>query len=117
MKNIKAPRLVIIASLTLATVVIWIVFGIIRIVTAPDEVNVPQELMEPLNPTLDTEILSNLESRTHLSEQDLGAIVIQPVPTPEPIVPEEESLTSPLPESTAEESATPTPSASPTPTP
>lgn len=107
MKNPKAPNVVIVAALTLVTVILWIIFGVLRVVTTPQPVNVPPEVLEPLDPTLNTEILSDLKSKTFLSEEEIGSFVLTPI-TPPPEV-EEVIEETPLPE----ESPSPTPISSP----
>lgn len=115
MKNAKAPKPVVLAVLTLITVVFWIVFGIIRIISQPEPVDVPSQVIEPLTPELDTEILSTLEGRVLFAESEIQTQILVSTPTPVPLeitTPSEISAT-PSSELTPEESPTPTPSPSP----
>ena len=81
MNNSKAPRPVLLAALTLITVIFWIIFGIVRIITKPSEQEVSTETLAPLSPTLDSATLDELESRIQLSESEIGNINITPTQT------------------------------------
>jgi hypothetical protein len=72
MKKIPTPSPVVLGVITLITVVFWIAFGIIRIVTTTEEIDVPPEILAPLTPTLDTSIISSLENKIYLSETEIG---------------------------------------------
>jgi hypothetical protein len=62
MKKTKLPSPVTLAILTLITVVFWISFGVLRILTAKPSPKVSAEILNPLTPTLDTETLNKIES-------------------------------------------------------
>jgi hypothetical protein len=87
----KAPNIVVIGAITLITVVFWIVFGIVRILTTKGGGDVPPEILAPLNPTLDATIISQLEGKIFLSESEIGETVIVPEQsTPsEQVIPQE----------------------------
>ncbi len=115
MKGIKAPRPVVIAVLTLLTVVFWIVFGVIRIIVKPEDVNVPDEVIAPLDPTLNTQILDNLDQRIFLTDDEIGEIVIA---SAEPTtIPEATSSATPEASASPSPTASPTPETAPSPTP
>lgn len=84
MKNISAPKPVIIGVLTLITVVFWIVFGILRIISEPEKIDVPAEVLEKLDPTLNTQILSTLEGRIHLTDDEIGSSLFGPTESSAP---------------------------------
>lgn len=117
MKNVRPPKQVVVAVLTLATVIFWIVFGVLRIIIQPEIVDVPKEILEPLAPSLDTAVLTNLEGRIFLSDSEIGETQIttsvspSALPTPEPTS-NPNPAGSPLPTPTG--SATGTPTATPT---
>ncbi len=82
--NLPVP--VTILVLTLITAVFWIVFEVIRTFIKEPAPSVPKEVLLPLNPTLDTDLLTNLQQRLYLSDQEIGdtSLVITASPTPEP---------------------------------
>lgn len=106
MKNVRAPKPVVVAALTLLTVVAWIIFGVIRIIVKPEDVNVPNEILAPLDPSLNTQILTNLENRIFLSDEEIGEIIITPQP-------ESTQTQTPVPESTESGELSPSPTQSP----
>lgn len=100
MNQQKLPNLVNIAIFTLITILAWIGFGVFRQVTKEPEPEVNQEILEPLDPTLDTSTLNQLESRVYLSDPEVEALVGQTIVIEE----EEESvLPSPTPISGSED--------------
>lgn len=86
MKNkIKAPNIVIIAILTLITIVFWIAFSIIEAVRSPQKVDVPASILNPLDPTLNTDALSSVEQRVFYTNDQIGQTTISlPSPSPTP---------------------------------
>ncbi len=113
MKNIKAPKLVTIAVLTLITAVFWAGFEVYRIFTQKPTPPVPQTIINPINPTLDQNTLNSLQGRMYLDESQIGqTIATTPAPVAQPTPP-------PAPTPNASPSATlsPSPVASSTPTP
>jgi hypothetical protein len=105
MKNkIKAPNIVIVGILTLITIVFWIVFSIIRAVQTPQKVEVPADILKPLDPTLDTQSINDIEQRIFYTSDQIGQTAIT-IPSPSP---------SASPEATATASPSPSPSSSPT---
>ena len=110
MKNRKLPSLVVIAILTVITVLIWIGFGIFRLATKELPPAVPKELLNPLNPELDLQGLQDIEKRFYLEADEIPETTINPIPSPE----EATSTTTPTssPQATATVSATPTASPS-----
>ena len=88
-KQIKAPAIVTIAVLTVITVVFWIGFETFRLVTKKPEAPVPPEIIAPLNPTLDANVITKLQQRVYLKEEEIGNIIItkvseEPASSPEP---------------------------------
>lgn len=97
MKNIKAPKLVTIAILSLITAVFWVGFEIFRAFTVKPEPPVEATIISPINPTLDVATLSSLQDKVFFEESQISEIVVAtPIPIPE---------------------ATPIPTVEPTPTP
>lgn len=115
MKKPRPPRLVTIAVLTTVTIILWVFFGVYRILTSSPPTVVPEELLAPINATLDQEALGNIETRIFFTEDEIPEnIEIIPV-TEIPIETEDEAPTpsSPSAEITEEagESLSPTPTA------
>jgi hypothetical protein len=96
MKNIKAPNIVIVGVITVITIVLWIIFGVYKLVSTPQDVNVPTNVLSPLSPTLNQEALNTLEGRIFFSEGELSGVNL--ISTPEP-----EESPSPTPSPTPEE--------------
>ncbi len=108
-KKLKTPTLVTTAVLTLITVIFWVAFEVYRTITHKPPPVVPEEIILPLNPTLDQNILNGLSKRINLGESEVGNLTAEnqtPTPVPTPEVTEAPVAT---------ESATPTASPSGTP--
>lgn len=85
MKDIKTPVPVTVAIITVITVISWIVFGVIRIITKHEGPDIPSEITEPLTPSLNTDVLSAVSQSVYLSDDQIGQIKItQPNETPKP---------------------------------
>lgn len=113
MKNIKAPKLVTIAILSMITIMFWVAFEVFRTFTKAPDLSIPKEVTEPLNPTLDQNALSKLQGRMFIEEGTIGQTVLAtpvPIPTPQPSPSPTES-----PAATQSASPSATESASPTP--
>lgn len=90
-KKLKTPTLVTTAILTLITVIFWVAFEVYRTITAKPAPTVPQEIISPLNPTLDGEILNKLSQRINLTETEVGNLRAEEPQTPTPIPTPEET--------------------------
>lgn len=104
MEKQKTPSLVTMGILTLITILFWIGFNAYRAFTTDAPVKVPNEILEPISPTLDTETLGKIDTRVFFEEQELPETsIISPTPSPSPTeIPESEPLSE---EETATESA------------
>jgi len=101
MKKNKLPSIITILILTLVTVVAWISLNIYWALSKKPAPIVPQEVSEPLTPTLDTDSLDRIQSRLFLNDSQIPEVniatpVAPPVAiaTPEPI-PSEAPTTKP----------------------
>jgi hypothetical protein len=74
----KPPRLVTIAVITTITVIFWVFFGLYQILTKKADVDVPQVLLEEINPTLDTTALNQIQNRLFFEEGQ-----VEPIPKTE----------------------------------
>ncbi|CAN5341781.1 hypothetical protein BH10PAT1_BH10PAT1_1940 [soil metagenome] len=109
MKKKRAPTAVTTAILTLITIFFWVGFEVYHSIIAKPAPPVAAEIINPLDPTLDTKSLDEIKNRQFLDENTLNTI-----PTIAPII-VETPLPSPTPVETASASATPTETPSPSP--
>lgn len=102
MRTPKSPRLVTIAIITTATIILWIFFEVYRIFTSTSPLDVPEELLKPINPTLDSKALQKVEERVFFEDEEIpeslvapsiSEILIEVAPTGTPIPSEEVSPT------------------------
>ena len=113
-KHFSTPGIITIAILTIITAVFWTFFSVLRIfMTKEKDTAVPEPILAPLNPQLNTSALESLKSRRFIEEGQIPEIiyseiteeappeteVIEEVPTEEPVDTGEESP-SPSPEAT-----------------
>jgi hypothetical protein len=106
MRKLKAPRLVTVSILTTITLIFWVFLSLYNVLVSKPKVDVDQNLLDPLDPSLDTQTLDTLDERIFFEEGEVEFTPISPAvvanPTPELLQTEEE--TSPTPN--ASESAT-----------
>ena len=79
MSKIKPPKIVTIAVLSLATVILWIIFSVVASITKPTDINVPEKATEPVSPTLDLPTLESLSQKIYFSENSNIQTIITPV--------------------------------------
>ncbi len=101
----RLPKPITLLILTLLTVVLWVGLSIYRTITIKPPTDVPQNISNPLNPTLDTNVINNIESAIFILDSEIPALNIKqnetsvsaatPIPAPTPV-----------PESTASASTT-----------
>ncbi len=84
MKKEKKPNVVVLGILTLITVLLWIGFSAYRSFTSEPSVKVPDKILEPISPALDTETLYQVGSRLFFLEQQLSEIILSAPPSPSP---------------------------------
>lgn len=106
MRKNRLPKPITILILTLLTAVLWVGLNIYRTFTVKPVPPIPENISNPLNPTLNTEVIQQIESAIYIPESEIPQIGIDIQATPTPILTEEEtsSLTT-LPETEATESA------------
>jgi hypothetical protein len=91
MKKRKAPRFVTVAILTTITVVFWVFYGLYNILTSTPPVNVPPEILAPIDPTLNKKALDNIQNRIFFEENEAEMPLIPQAPSPTPEEGEEET--------------------------
>lgn len=104
MKKVKTPTAVITAVLTLITIIFWVGFELYRALTFKPAPPVPQTIINPLDPTLDTKALQSLQQRMFLNDSEIGNTQATAT-TPAPAAPTTAPLVVPTPQAT--QSATP----------
>jgi len=67
----KTPTLVTTAILTVITIFMWIAFSVYQAFTKEPLVNIPPEILAPVSPTLDKEILASLSQKTYYNEGEV----------------------------------------------
>lgn len=86
MKNKKKlPAVITILILTLITAVLWVFFSAYRSFTDEKELIVPEEILIPLNPKLDTETIDKIKERKHfdtIEESFVQNPEVSPLPPP-----------------------------------
>ena len=105
MKNRKVPSLVVLAVLTVVTVLAWIVLNIIIFATKESAPTVPKEVLNPLNPELNLQALQDIEKRFYLEADEIPETIISPLSSSEEATPTASPISSP--QATATASATP----------
>ena len=98
MRKPKAPPLVTVLVFTTVTIVIWIFSSVYRALAVKPGPKVPPEILTPIDPTLDTKALEQLENRIFFEEGQITEFT-KNLPTPSP---QGESAT-PSPEPTVQE--------------
>lgn len=94
MKKPKAPKLVTVAIFTTITIIFWIFFSLYKILTSNPSVNIPPEILEPLTPTLDTQLLEGIPDRIFFEEGQVSTPIVTQPPIVEGPQPEESTETS-----------------------
>ena len=96
MEKQKRPNFVTIGILTVITIFLWIGFSVYRAFTITPSIEVSDEIIKPITPTLDTETLSKIDQRVFFEEGEIRQILISTpaaTPTPTPIETETEEIT------------------------
>ena len=61
----KLPNLVVLMILTLITAIFWISFSVYRAFSVETSVTVPDEIIAPLTPKLDTTVVEEMKNRIY----------------------------------------------------
>ncbi|AKM83040.1 hypothetical protein A2422_03630 [Candidatus Woesebacteria bacterium RIFOXYC1_FULL_31_51] len=65
MKNTKLPSVIVLLILTSITIVFWVFFNIYYVVSKKTPATVSEEILSPINPKLDTEVINQMEKRSY----------------------------------------------------
>lgn len=82
MRKPKTPTLVHLAITTTITIIAWIGFSVYRTLTTPALVDVPAEILQPLNPELNVATLDKIEQRVFFKEEEIAEFSSQAAPIP-----------------------------------
>lgn len=85
MKKNKLPSLITILILTLITAVMWVGLSVYRALSQKPAPAVPEEVSNPLTPTLDSDSLTKIQSRQLLDDSQIPALTITKSPNSAPI--------------------------------
>lgn len=77
MKDPKRPRIVSLAILTTLTLLAWIAFEVWRAFTRPAPIQVESQIIEPLNPQIDTQVLESLKTKIFFSDEEVKEATIE----------------------------------------
>lgn len=78
MKIKETPPIVKIAFFTLLTVIAWISFDVYRALTVEPPVEVSEEILKDLDPSLDAGILNQIQNRVYIPDEQIPDINIVP---------------------------------------
>jgi len=82
--------------ITLIASIVWVLISVYSALRDPVDIKVDPEMLKPLNPSLNQEVLDQLKSRRQMEGEwsQLERIVVA-TPTPEPVLIEPEQVASP----------------------
>lgn len=72
MQKRKTSNLTIFAILTTITLLTWVAIEVYQRLNKIDLTSIPQEVLTPLNPNLDTQILDSIEKRRSFSDDEVS---------------------------------------------
>ena len=101
-KKAKTPTIVVFAVLTAITTFIWIAFEVYQTISQEPAPTVAENITAQLDPTLDSETLSELTGRIHLEDSEILDTEFLTTPTPEPLELEPTPTPTPTPEAQEE---------------
>ena len=89
MKKEKLPNIITILVLTIITIILWIALNIYRSFTVKPVPSVPNEILAPLTPSLDTDTIKQIEAGIYLDSSQIPGNVAgspSPIATSKPLV-------------------------------
>lgn len=82
MKKQKTPNIVFLAVMTTITAIFWAFFGAYRVFTTKPETAVSPEIIEPVDPKLDSSIIDKMQNSVFFEEGEVTSSISSPSPTP-----------------------------------
>ena len=67
----KLPNFVFIFGLTIITIIFWITHSVVGLIRKEPTVEVPEEVLKPINPNLDTQTLDRIDKRFFLERNEI----------------------------------------------
>jgi hypothetical protein len=102
MRKLKPPRLVTVAIFSTVTIIFWVFYSFYDLLTSTPDTKIPPEILSPISPILDTDILDNLQGRVFFNKGETTvSLAVQQTPTPTPQA-EIETIPTPTPTLTAQ---------------
>lgn len=83
MKKQKLPKIIMIAVFSLVTALVWAFSDILRSLTKPQEISVPENVLTPLDPTLNQDALTKIQGATFFEAGQVNEATLLPSPEPE----------------------------------
>ncbi|NMB83047.1 MAG: hypothetical protein GYA14_14640 [Ignavibacteria bacterium] len=82
MNKKKLPGLISILILTAITVVMWVAFDIYRAIKKTPQTNIPENISKSFVPSLDTDVIKNVENKIFFDESQVPDEIVSSSPTP-----------------------------------
>lgn len=84
----KLPSIVVILVLTTLTSLLWISLSIYRAATLEPDVKVSEEILLPLEPSINSVVVTEIESRIFIDPSTVSNVIAisTPIPTPSPTI-------------------------------
>lgn len=89
MKKEKTPFIVSLAILTLVTSIVWIFFSLYRVFAKKSDIKVPDTILDSFSPDLDEKIISEIENKVFIDQNQIPDIIVQENVITEEIIEEE----------------------------
>jgi hypothetical protein len=103
MRNKKLPNLVTLAIMTTVTIISWVAFSVYLALTEKPPPNVPPEILAPVSPEINSNILAEIEERVYFERGGTQAFISSEIEEIEEQEEPEEATGSPLIETLEEE--------------
>ena len=89
MKKNKLPRPISILILTLLTAIIWVSLNIYRAIVTQPPLSVPESVSKTLNPTLNKDAITKIESAVFFQDSEIPpiSIIVNETPVPKALLP------------------------------
>lgn len=86
MKEPRPPKFVTTAIMTTITIIFWVFYSVYIVLTTEPENTVETEVLAPIEPQLNVEVLNSLDDRLYFNDNEIvGFTVPTPTQTPQEI--------------------------------
>ncbi|MCX7928677.1 MAG: hypothetical protein N2558_03245 [Patescibacteria group bacterium] len=69
----KPPKVVVLIFLTTITTIFWVFYTVYSIMTKNLPINIPQEMLNTVNPNLDLETLNSIQEKIFYDKEQLSS--------------------------------------------